>query len=305
MPSLRPAVVLVVALCGVLGARPALAGRGDALLKYLPEDTEVVASLNLAKGRGTPLLRAGLDAVGQRLGASWQSVPTASFDPARDLDTIVLGWSPDEQTGGSVMLGVLEGRLDGFARALRKQPAQRQGGVEVWRWDQLAVLFVDKRAIVCAPEALSGVVATLTGKRANARRSRKALALRAGVAAADTRGDAWIAAGGKSVPNLPVAGALNWISGSVAAQRGLVMEIKVDTDVDATAAALVDWTSSQLPLAKQVLASQGLGSMADSIEVKNTGALLVVGMVMSEVELTNLLAALSQQRAATGGAKSP
>ncbi len=302
MPTLRLVVVLLVGLW----AAPAFAGSGVPLLKYVPDDVDLVAAVNLSKSRGTAMFRKGTELAAAELGETWQKLVDAKFDPSKDLDTMMVA----AKTGGATqIIVVLEGRLAGLETELRKQPvSSQQQGLDIWSFKEVSAFVFEKRLILCSPVLLADVLGTVKGKRASVKGSKKASAkdLRAAVAATDLRGDAWLAAPGRMFKDsMPTPGAVSWVSGSLATSKGMAMDLKISTDREETAQDIATWAATQLPTAKQLLGSQGFGSMADSIEVKNTGALVVVGLVMSDGELAKVLSYLSGKAGASGGAKSP
>ncbi len=309
MPILRPSgrsLGLLVALFALvaMGSRPARAGSGASLFKYLPEDVEVIGAVNLAKSRNTPLFRKGLELAVKEMGDDWAKMKAAKLDPAKDVDTALFG---AKTVDGSVRFTVVfEGKLAGFESELRKVPSTPQQGVDVWSFGDTSLLFVDKKLIVCSQELVAAVVETAKGKRGNVKASKKAKALRAAVAVTDLRGDVWAAALGKELStSLPVSGSLAWMSLSMATSKGVAVEAKAATDSEATAAGLVAWTTEQLPMAKQLMSSQGFAAAADSIEVKNTGSVAGVTVVLTDGEMGKVLSYLSRQAGTAADVKSP
>ena len=298
MPTLRLAVVLLVGLW----AAPALAGTGAPLLKYVPDDVDVVAAVNLSKSRGTPMFKKGAETVAAELGDTWKKLLAAKFDPSKDVDTMVLG----AKTGGDDprFVAVIEGRLGGLEVELKRRPSAVQQGITVWTFDDVSSFFFEKKVIVCSNELLTVALDTVKGKKGSVKTSKKAKGLRDAVAATDLRGDAWVVVHGSKLKDqtLPVPGTLSWASIGMATSKGLAVNVKLSADSEASAEGMASWATQQLPMGKQLLGSQGFGSMADSIEVKNTGALVTVDLVMSDGELMKVMSYLSGM-AGAGGAK--
>lgn len=304
MPTLRPSLRLVVVLLACLWAAPALAGSGVSLLKYAPDDAEALGAVNLAKSRGTALFKKGLESFAGEMGESWKKLKDAKLDLGKDVDTMLVAVKTvaDKQ----VFTVVMEGRLAAFEAELRKSASEAKLGISVWTYNDLSMLFFEKKFIVCSTPLIDDVVDTLKVKRPSLKTSRKGKTLRAAVAATDLRGDAWIVGLGKPLKDLlPVSGSVAWLSAGLSTSKGMAMEIKLSTDTEETATGIATWATEQLPMAKSLLSSQGFGTMADSIEVKNTGALVVVGAVMSDGELAKVLSYLSRQAGSAGDVKSP
>lgn len=303
-PTLRLAVVILAGLWLGLAAAPASAGPGVPLLRYVPDDVDMVASLNLAKARNTSLFRKGAELAAAELGDAWKKLEAAKVDPAKDLDTLLVAGYLAGDT--QQVIGVFEGRLAGLLAELRKQPAAMQQGLEVWTFDDYAAIAVEKRVIVCSLGLRDAVIETVKGKRASLKASKRAKVVRAAVASVDPRGDAWVAVHGRVFKDMaPGQGTVSWLSASLATSKGMAVELKVSGDSEETASSWSNLVAEQLPMVKQLLGSQGFGSMADSIEAKNTGTLLVVGLVMSDGEVTKALSYLARQAGVAGDAKSP
>jgi hypothetical protein len=304
MPTLRASLRLVVVLLACLWAAPALAGSGVSLLRYAPDDAEALGAVNLAKSRGTALFKKGLESFAGEMGESWKKLKDAKLDLGKDVDTMLVAVKTvaDKQ----VFAVVMEGRLTAFEAEMRKGASELKQGIAVWAYNDLSMLFFDKKFIVCSTALTDQMLDTLKVKRPSLKTSRKGKTLRAAVAGTELRGDAWMVGVGKPLKDLlPVSGSVLWLSASMSSSKGLATEIKLAADTEETATELATWMTGQLPMAKSLLGSQGFGTMADSIEVKNTGALLVVGAVMSDGELTKVLSYLSRQAGSAGDVKSP
>lgn len=308
MPTLRPvlrfATPILAALALLLVAAPARAGNAMPLLKLIPDDVQVVAALNLAKARGTPLFRKGLELAARGAGDSWKKLEAAKIDPAKDLDTVLVAaqMTSDEPR----VCVVIEGRLTGLLGELRKAKSVLQQGLETWDFGEHGALVVDKKVIFCHSPLLPAVVETLKGKRGNLKASKRAKPLRAAVAAVDARGDGWAAVLGSAFSkDLPVPGQVAWAAISLATSTGLAVEMKISADAEATASSWASAINEQLPTVKPLLETQGFGSMADSIEARNTGALLEVSLLLTDGEVSKALSYLARQAGVAGDAKSP
>lgn len=297
-------MVILAGLGMLLAAAPASAGNGLALLKHIPEDVDALVALNLAKSRNTPLFRKGLEMAAKELGDAWKKLEAAKIDPGKDVDTILVSaYTRDE---GPQLVVVIEGRLANFVAELRKSPAAMLQGLETWTLGDHAAIVVEKKLVFCNAPLLPAVVDTLKGKRGNAKASKKAKSLRTAVAAADTRGDGWAAVLGRAVAKeLPVPGQVSWATLSLATSKGVAIEVKISADTEDTASMWASTINQQIPTVKPLLESEGFGSMADSIEAKNTGALFEVGLVMTDGEVTKAVSYLARQAGLAGGAKSP
>ncbi len=296
MPSLRAIVVTLV----LVWASPAFAGQGAALLRLVPEEVELVAALNVSKARGTPLFREAMALLRARAGAVWEGFAKASFDPASDLDTVLIaGMTADPAAGRTSerFVVVFEGRLRGLSALLLKESTERRDGFTIWRDPSAdsAAFLVGDRLVVCSSALLGDALAVARGKRPSAKSSRRAQVLRAGVAALGARVDAWGVISGAAIKSpLPVSGKLEWLGLSVATSAGVALELRAGTDSEASAEALAAWLGDQLDQLRPWLSAQGFKSVANSLELKHTGSVAGVSAVVSAAEVESALESYSQ-----------
>lgn len=310
MPSLRPSgrlLALLVASFAVFAVslRAAHAAPGAALFKYLPDDVEVVGAVNFAKSRSTPLFKKGIELASSQLADEWAKLKAAKLDPAKDIDTALVG---AKTVDGAVRFAVImEGRLAGFEAEVRKLPATPQQGVDLWTFGETSMFFVDKKLVICSQELAAQLAETAKGKRGNLKASKKAKTLRSAVAATDLRGDVWFATSSKELGSaMPVdGGSLSWMSMSMATSKGVAAELKAATDSEKTAASVLTLWNEQGGMVKQLMSSQGFGAAADSIEVKNTGSVVGMSLVLTDGELAKVLSYLSRQAGGAADVKSP
>lgn len=297
-------MVLLVALW----AAPAQAGRGTSLLKYVPDDVEMVMSLDISGARSTPLFRRSLEILKVEAKDIWQTLRDAKFDLAKDLDTLLVAGSYSGGQATERFVAVFEGRLSGLQTIFHHNPVTLHRGVAV-RVDaakDMASLVVDKRLIVCSTSMLDDVVATILRKRVSARTSRRATSLRSGLAGLDPRGDAWMVITGAAIKEaLPAGLKLSWMGVWAATNKGVAVELRAGTDSEAAAAEISTLLVGQIGAVKQLLASQGFDSMAESFEAKTTGPVVGVSLLMSEEEVTKVLRLVSRQAAEEAEVKSP
>ena len=287
-----------------LWALPAHAGQGTALLKYVPDDVDLVVGFNVAKSRSTPLFRKSLEVLKAEAAEVWKTFASVQFDPAKDLDTVLVAGHLPDGKGDSTFVVVFEGRLGALGSVLA--PSEAHSGLPVHLEQDVAALLIDKRLVFCSVSLLDDVVATVKGKRPSARTSRRAKVLRAGLAAMEPRVDLWLVLSGKVFKEqLPVQGKVEWVGMTAATSKGVAIELRAGVDSEPAAAEISTWFGNQLGTVKSLLAAQGFESMADSFEVKNTGATIGVSALMSEGEVARALTLVSRQATAEAGSKSP
>lgn len=298
MPSLRVAVVTFVLLC----ASSANAGQGGALLRYVPEKVDFIAAIDVAKARTTPAFQQTM-AVLERL-AVWRDMAAASFDPSRDLDTALIAGTVADSAGSRFVV-VLEGRLTALEAVLQRYPVRSvPGGLELRQVDGGAAFWIQRRLVLCSAALLEEVLATSRGKAASVRSSRRTGRLRAAVRAARARADGWMAADG-AVFGTAGASRLEWLSATIAGNRGIALEVRIGAPSESAATEISTWISDLVSSSRATVAGQGFESMADSFEVKATGMVVGVSGLMSEGEVSTALGLVARYIIGEAAQKSP
>lgn len=298
MPSLRIAVVWIVLLC----AGSARAGQGMTLLRHVPEKVDFVAAIDVAKARTTPVFQQTM-AVLQHLSV-WREMAAASFDPSRDLDTALVAGTVASSPESRFVI-VLEGRLAALETLLRRYPVRRvPGGPELREVDGGAAFWADRRLVLCSSAMLDEVLAATRGKAGSLRGSRRAGRLRSAIRAIESRADGWVALEGTIFGALEPT-RLEWLSATIAANRGLALEVRVGASSEAAAAEISTWISDLITSSRSAVAAQGFESMADSFEVRATGMVVGVSGLMSEGEVSTALGLVSRAIIGEASQKSP
>ncbi len=297
MPSLRIAVVTIVLLC----ATSARAGQGVSLLRHVPEKVDFVAAIDVAKARTTPMFQQTV-AVLQQLSV-WREMAAASFDPARDLDTALIAGTVATSSAPRFVI-VLEGRLAALEPVLRRYPLRRlPGGLELREVEGGAAFWNQRRLVLGSSAMLDEVLATSRGKAVSVKASRRAGRMRAAIRAIESRADGWMAIDGSAF-GAPES-TLEWLSVTIAANRGLALEVRIGALSESAAAEISTWITDFIASSRSMAAAQGFESMADSFEVKATGMGVGVSALMSEGEVSTALGLVSRNIIGEAAQKSP
>lgn len=292
--------LLLTAAVGFVALAPARAhaGNGAALVKLMPEDASIMIVADVANARSSPLFKKGLDAVlAANTNASAQ-LATLGIDPATAFDTIAIGGVGSlSNLDQDRMVIVAEG--PGVAKvvaALGKDKTvvvKKFHGVTYWTGgnQEFALAVVQKRIVMAKSVGIEKAIDLASGKGKNAAKSPKAAALRGAIAATDTRHAVWIAAVLPPEATQQAAGmgvTMQSLSFGATLSSNLDLEIKVVTAAEKDATTAANLINQQLKQATQALGGMGLSAAAKTIVVDHTGAILRLGMSLTENEIVTL-----------------
>lgn len=191
--SLLVAALLVSSL---VASRPeAHAGDGTKALGFLPQNTALVATWNLARSRNSPAGRDLIEAMvgNERIGDGVQQFSVkAGIDWKQDVDTVVLGMGPKISRSEGYVL-IAEGRFDrgkilAAARAGGGFSAREYWGTPYYQSGKMELAFLDDYLVIARKGALLGVMDVFRGKARPLRSSQAFMAL---LRTADVAQDMW------------------------------------------------------------------------------------------------------------------
>lgn len=272
------------------------------LLRHVPEKVDFIAGIDVAKARTTPMFQQTV-AVLQQLSV-WREMAAAAFDPARDLDTVLIAGTLATTSSPRFVI-ILEGRLAALEPVLRRYPSRRlPGGLELRDVDGGAAFWHQRRLVLGSSAMLDEVLATTRGKAVSVKGSRHAGRMRAAIRTIESRADGWMALDGAAFGD-PGATRLEWLGATIAANRGLALEVRIGAQSESAAAEISTWISDFVTSSRSMAAAQGFESMADSFEAKATGMVVGVSALMSEGEVSTAIGLVSRNIIGEAAQKSP
>ena len=150
-------LVLLVSL-----APAASAGRGTNLVKYLPDDTNVIVVADVARARRSPIFKKVFEAARSKN----DTLDTLASSLAVDklVDTIVVGANGSAQTA----VVVLDGRVDKLLIEAKKQSTKedKHAGVAFWAVPDGEVAIVDKKLVITSTGEMEHVIDRAQNKKA-------------------------------------------------------------------------------------------------------------------------------------------
>jgi len=293
-PRARAVILSLSLLVGlVAGVGRAAAGNGVGLLRFLPEDTNVVIALDVASGRDSALFQK----LSQDVLAAHQDLVerlrSLGVDPARDVRTVLFGAVGDSLDAGALGFKVLiaEGRFsyDAIDKGLPATVVRKQHGRDLyWVDGDSAGALVGARLFVSPADQMPRVLDVVRGKAGNASRSRKASALRASISATDTRQDVWAAVvlSAQSRRDVRTTGLeLDAITVGATMRKDMQVEVRAMMASDKAAVAAAETIGQQLAQVGQGLSHMGLGGLIASLTIDPEGAVVVARATVTEADL--------------------
>ena len=289
------AAAAIVALAIAAGAAPARAGNGVALLRYVPDDAQVVSGLDVASARDSALFRTWVDKFLTSAG-SGEYLRAIGIDPLADIDTILVarhGFGDSDGEDGAPDVAIFEGRVG--KAALDKMggtvEVKRRGKLTYWVNDKGVVVRVGKRLFVAPIARVDQLLDLVAGKGPSAARSPKAAPLRAAIAATDTRHDGWLALVLPADAKAKAAAAgvdADAVAVCATVGRSLTLEIRGLMASEKAAADALALANSHLQEAVEGLGHLGLKDAARSISISADGSIVEATVTVTEAELGTL-----------------
>ena len=147
----------------VLGSVPAAeAGRGTNLMKYLPDDTQVVMVADLAKARRSPIFKKGFDLAREKHDVLDDLAQNVAVDKV--IDTMVVGGANDRQH----FIAIFEGKVDKLLEEAKKKSTKTEthGKVNYLVLPDGEVAVIDKRLVITSAGDMAAAIDRAADKKA-------------------------------------------------------------------------------------------------------------------------------------------
>jgi len=161
---------VLVALIALVAATPAYAGRGTALIKYLPDDTTAVIACDVAKSRGSTMFKK-LFKLAREQNTTLDSL-AANVALEKLVDTVIIGANPSKHA-----VVVLEGRVDKLLAEVKKTATKSETyqGITYWVMADGDAAIIDKKLIIAASGDIPAVIDRAKDKKAKGPSSARSL----------------------------------------------------------------------------------------------------------------------------------
>lgn len=296
----------------VATAAPAYAGDGTDLLKFAPENSQMVLVFDAADARDSPLLQKGFQKLLDASADAKAKLAELGLDPMKDIDTVMFaggGATDMDMDKIKNITIVVEGRLPkDKLQAMPNATSSVYSGVTIYTHDDTDAAFIGDRLFFTKKGGMKGEIDLALnkgkGKGKNVAASKKAKALRDAIAATDTTSDLWITVLVPAKAQKEAKKEQGMVPKVVAVgldfTADLAIGVKIVTDSDASAAKAIGLVQGQLPQLISAMQQFGLSKAAKSVAVSQDAAAMKMSLTMTEAELMSLVK-LAQQFGAMGG----
>lgn len=276
---------LIIPLVLALVASHAEAGRGTALLKYLPDDSNVLAVVDVSRGRSSAIFKKAFQLAREE--NAWLDTLAAATPIEKQVDTIVVGANASKQA-----VAILEGRIDKlFAEAKKTSTkSETHAGVTYWVTSDGELAVLDKKLVFASTGAMPAVI-----DRAKQKKAKGPAALRTLLAA--TQSGATVFGGvildatqradlGKSIGAEP-----QWFAFSFAMAQKLTVDARLRMADDAGAAKVTKSVNDQLTPDRRGQLEGLVGKeFSDSISVEQQQLFVRIAASLTAEEVEKLIA---------------
>ena len=272
--------LLVTLMLGLPAAR-ADAGRGTALLKYLPDDTNVVVVADVARARGSKVFKRLL-AIAREQNA-WLDDLATSMPIEKQVDTVVMGMTTAKQA-----VTVLEGRVDKLFAEAKKQSTKQEthDGIAYLVTEHGELALVDKKLVLTSAGAMTAVI-----DRRKAKKAKGPAAVRTILAATTPNtavfGGIVLDTAQRSDFKTSLGAEPQWVAFSFAMAQKLTIDVRPKLASEADAAAVVKKLADELTPERRGQLEGFVGKeFSDSITVdqQNAFARFAATMTLDELE---------------------
>lgn len=292
-------LALCVAAATLCAAGPAMAGDGTNLMKMIPAETQLVMVFDIADARDSALLQKGWSSLMAAKPEAQAKLAEIGLDPLKDLDTVLLAGTPkgDDFDDMASMVIIVEGRIPKDKLAtIPGSKATKYGGTTIWTKDDNDVAMVGDKLFFTKAGKMKAAIDLAQGKGkgkgANAAVSKKAVKLRAAVAATDTAADVWMTMllPESAKEQMKAQGMIaDIVSFGANFNADIGVGLRVVTDSDATAGKMVGMIQQAMGMAAQQAQQFGLGKVAKSLTVGQDKAMVKMGLTLTEADLQTIM----------------
>ena len=282
-------VTLLVALVALAPA--AHAGRGTNLVKYLPDDCNLVVVADVARARRSPIFKKVFEAARTKNDALDDLASSLAVDKL--VDTIAMGGNVAQ---GKAVL-VFEGRVDKVLPELKKQATKedKHAGVTFWIVPDGEVALVDKKLVMASPGEMEHVIDRALDKKAKGPGALRTI-LASTSANSSVFGGMLVDADGKKQMAADLGAEPQWFTFSFGMAQKLTMEARMKCADDTAAAAAAKAVNDKLgaPGVDGTLRSRVEGfvskEFADSILVDQDHAFARISATLTQDDVDKVLA---------------
>jgi hypothetical protein len=261
------------------------AGRGANLVKYLPDDTQVVVVADVARARRSPIFKKVFEAARQKNDTLDSLASSLAVDKL--VDTIVIGGNASSQK----VVAVLEGRVDKLLGEAKKNNTKedKHGGITFWTIPDGEVALIDKRLVFTTAGEMTNVIDRAQDKKARGPAATRPI-LATATATSSVFGGAVLDADQRKQMATELGGEPQWAAFSLAMSSRLGVDARIKLADEATAEAVTKNLNDKLDVTTrgQIEGFVGKG-FSDSIAIAQDHAFAHLAATMTSDEVDKLL----------------
>ena len=304
--------IVIAALAITIGAAgTAHAGRGPAVLASLPDDTTVLAQLDVKKLVAAPIAADWLDMAKAQAQAQLDQMKAAGIDLEKDVTKVFValaGAGVSNADNARMKILIAEGKVSIDADAVN-DPTKTHGGVTYWASSEADYAVIGKRLYVVSNGRMPDLIDVIQGKAKNAVKSSVAKKLRTAIGATTVTHAGWMV-GVVSDSDRSTMGDqgkdLSWFSASAALRKDAIdVAVRLGMTSATTAKTLADETSAQIGSAQQAMTQFGLAGLARSLSIAANGSTVAIGATVTKDEIGTITGLMSMMGSMASGAKGP
>lgn len=266
-------------------APAAHAGRGTNLVKYLPDDAQVVVVADIARARKSPIFKKVFEAARQKNDTLDSLASSLAVDKL--VDTVVIGGNASSQK----VVAVLEGRVDKLLGEAKKNNTKedKHGGVTFWTIPDGEVALIDKRLVFTTAGEMTNVIDRAQDKKARGPAAIRTI-LATATATASVFGGAVLDAEQRKEMAAELGGEPQWAAFSLAMSSRLGVDARIKLADEATAQTVTTNLNDKLDVTTRGKIEGFVGKdFSDSIAIAQDHAFAHLSATMTADEVDKLL----------------
>lgn len=305
-----PTRIVIAALAITIGAAAPVAhagpGKPPAVLASLPEDTTMLASIDLKKVTKAPIASDALDMVKQQAADQLAQMKAAGIDVEKDVTKVFValaGAGLTDTNNARLKILVAEGKLKIDASGIT-DPSKTYEGVTYYSTPNADVALINKRLYVVSDGHMPDLIDVIKGKAKNATKSTAAKKLRAAIGATTQTNAGWVV-GVVSDTDRAAMGTqgadLDWFSASAALRTDAVdVAVRLGMTSPDKAKTMADTATAQIGQAQAAMSQIGLADLAKSLNIAANGSVVAMAATVTKKEIgtiTNLMQMMTSSMA--------
>jgi hypothetical protein len=274
----------LVALVVAVVATRAEAGRGTALVKYLPDDTSVVIASDVARARNSQIFKKLFKIAREQV--PWLDTLAAAQPVDKQVDTIVVGATADKNA-----VAVLEGRVDKLLAEAKSKATKTEthAGISYFVTPDGEIALIDKKLVFASPGMMAAVI-----DRAKDKKAKGPAAARTILAATQPNtavfGGSLLDAAMKEQFNKSLGSSPQWVAFSFSMAQKLTLDVRMKFDDETTAAAAAKKVNDELTPERRGQLGAMIGKeFSDSLTVDQQQSFARIAATLSADEVDKVV----------------